>query len=109
MDRIISGITLTLISVMLRASLIQTARVHNTRKLLFLAISTSRVLLACLTKVEEGEDEDDVGDSNAEVGSQDMHVDDILSGIAMNVASRSPPTPRKVTNTTLPFHTWYHL
>lgn len=91
----------------MRAPVTKTARVYTTQESLS-ASPTARVLIACLTKVEEDEDEDedDVGDSNAEVGSQDMHLDDILSGIAMNVASRSPPTPRKVTKPTLSFHTW---
>lgn len=46
-------------------------------------------------QVEE-EDEADLGDSSIGADSQDMHVDDIVSGITTNVASRGPPTPRQV-------------
>lgn len=36
------------------------------------------------------------GDEWGEDESQDMHVDDIVSGIARDVASRAPPSPRQV-------------
>lgn len=48
-----------------------------------------------VTQAEESEDEESGRDSIGAY-SQDMLVDDILSGITTNVTSREPPTPRQV-------------
>lgn len=56
--------------------------------------------LTALEQAEDEAEEEEFGEGSMGAESQDMHVDEILSGIATDVASRGPPTPRKVQNET---------